>query len=638
MSKRPDGGSVVDHKPDSGSSPCKYNFSIDLNNKNLAHTIMIDLVGKGKRVLDVGCATGYLDRVLVEMGCVVTGLEANGEAAALARQYCEEVVNADVEQFDWKRTLGETRFDVILFGDVLEHLKDPGSVLRAARDFLSPEGYVVASIPNVAHASVRIQLLQGVFQYRSLGLLDETHLRFFTFHSIKEMFDRAGYVIVDMRRVKLGPFDTEFNLQCDGVPQGVLEYVLEDPEATTYQFVCRAHATNQPIALSFELKDVQKELSSAQGRIDTLTAGLKETKDLLAETKQQLAKKEEALAEKEETLAEKEETLAEARQRQERTDIEKKCILAERMRIEVEQIRHEVEVSRIYPSVDIVVVGYNSARFLTRLFESLSQSEYPRQKLTVTIVDNASVDDTEGVVNSSKPTLGFPVRYLRLPRNRGFAGGANVGARAGKAEYICVVNPDTEFYPDTLKELVAAVCKDPLIGIADARQVPHEHPKYFELATGETSWCSGACLLVRRSVIKEIGLFDAQFFMYCEDVDLSWRIWSAGYKCVYAPRARIVHHKEPRDYKPAVDYYYGVRNGFLMRLIYGGRPEIIRYYLDIRREIFGAQTDPLLRRQLWRAGLYHLPLIPHALWRRWKMPRKLSKWIRFCGWDYGEKR
>ena len=306
--------------------------------------------------------------------------------------------------------------------------------------------------------------------------------------------------------------------------------------------------------------------------------------------------------------------------------------------MEVEQIRHKVDIARACPFVDIVTVAYNSAFFLPRFFESFNRLEYPAGKLSLTVVDNASSDGTEALVNSLCATLEFPVRYIRLNKNIGFAGGANTGINAGKAEYVCIINPDTEFCPKTMKELVAAVNKDPLIGVVDAHQVPHEHPKYYDLTTGETSWCSGACCLIRRSVLEKIGLFDAQFFMYCEDVDLGWRVWSGGYKCVYAHKAHIVHHKNPRDYKPSTDYFYGVRNGLLMRVIYGGILDIIRYYSGIFHEILGAQPDPILRRYLWKAVLSHLRFLPHALWRRWKIPQAGSKWIKFYGWNYGENR
>src|SRR5262249_41448759 len=160
------------------------------------------------------------------------------------------------------------------------------------------------------------------------------------------------------------------------------------------------------------------------------------------------------------------------------------------------------------------------------------------------------------------------------------------------------------------------------------------HPKYYDSTTGETSWCSGACCLIRRSALEKVGLYDSKFFMYCEDVDLSWRFWGAGYKCVYAPRALLIHHKAPQDYRPGLDYFYGVRNGILMRLIYGTFQDIRDYYQDRLKEVRGGQSDAVLRSFLRKALLSHLRLLPHALVRRVTKPKGKSPWIRFCGVNY----
>ncbi len=108
------------------------------------------------------------------------------------------------------------------------------------RRVLAPGGYVVVSIPNVAHASVRLALLQGQFPYRDLGLLDATHLRFFTRSSLYEMLAQAGLAPADVRRTTAGPFETELQVRRGDVPQDVVDRVLQDPDATTYQFVLTA--------------------------------------------------------------------------------------------------------------------------------------------------------------------------------------------------------------------------------------------------------------------------------------------------------------------------------------------------------------------------------------------------------------
>jgi hypothetical protein len=110
---------------------------------------------------------------------------------------------------------------------------------------------VVASIPNIAHGSVRLALLQGEFRYRPLGLLDNTHLRFFTRASVEEMFENAGFLTTDMRRTTKGLFTTEIEVDGGLVPDEVVRLLQEDPEATTYQFVLTAkpyRGTESPVA------------------------------------------------------------------------------------------------------------------------------------------------------------------------------------------------------------------------------------------------------------------------------------------------------------------------------------------------------------------------------------------------------
>jgi 2-polyprenyl-3-methyl-5-hydroxy-6-metoxy-1,4-benzoquinol methylase len=218
----------------------RYDASVDLSNKNNSHTLIVELVGHGRRVLDVGASTGFLARVLTERGCAVTGIEIDPNSARQAEESCERVIVGNVEELDLGAELGEDTFDVLVFGDVLEHLKDPRAALERFKPFLNPGGHAVASIPNIAHGSVRLALLQGEFRYRPLGLLDNTHLRFFTRESGEEMFEGAGFLITDLRRTTQGLFTTEIEVDGGMVPDDVVRLLQEDPEAMTYQFVLAA--------------------------------------------------------------------------------------------------------------------------------------------------------------------------------------------------------------------------------------------------------------------------------------------------------------------------------------------------------------------------------------------------------------
>ncbi|MFP5375590.1 MAG: methyltransferase domain-containing protein [Acidimicrobiia bacterium] len=218
----------------------KYEAEIDLRNTNTSHTLLVELVGRDRRVLDVGCAAGDLGRALRRRGCRVAGVELDPAAAEAARSALDEVLTGDVGELDLVGHFGKESFDVVVLGDVLEHLPDPVAALRRLQPLLAPEGSVVASIPNVAHGAVRLALLAGRFDYRPLGLLDSTHLRFFTRASVYETFREAGLVPVDVRRTTAGVFETEIGVRREDYDQGVVDAVEGDPESTTYQFVLRA--------------------------------------------------------------------------------------------------------------------------------------------------------------------------------------------------------------------------------------------------------------------------------------------------------------------------------------------------------------------------------------------------------------
>jgi 2-polyprenyl-3-methyl-5-hydroxy-6-metoxy-1,4-benzoquinol methylase len=145
--------------------------------------------GQGRRLLDVGAADGLLSRHLTERGWKVTGIEADPAMAAAGAAHCERMLAADLNR---GVPALDGLFDAIVCGDVLEHLVDPATVLRALVGALAPDGDVIVSVPNVAHLWVRLSLLAGRFKYADRGILDRTHLRFFTRRSLDELLTAAG--------------------------------------------------------------------------------------------------------------------------------------------------------------------------------------------------------------------------------------------------------------------------------------------------------------------------------------------------------------------------------------------------------------------------------------------------------------
>jgi methionine biosynthesis protein MetW len=157
--------------------------------------ILLEWIGEGKRVLEVGCSTGYISRLLVERKCDVTGVEIDPAAAERARSRCREVLVLDLNSPLWVRSLVGRTFDVVLLADVLEHLVDPWRVLREMAGSLEAGGSLVISLPNVVHWVTRLKILLGQFNYESMGTLDHTHLRFLTVKTARELIQSSGYRI-----------------------------------------------------------------------------------------------------------------------------------------------------------------------------------------------------------------------------------------------------------------------------------------------------------------------------------------------------------------------------------------------------------------------------------------------------------
>ena len=213
-----------------------YAVAIDLGNPNTSHTQVVDLVGEDKRVLDVGCWSGDLGRVLMSRRCTVSGLEIDPEAAALAAQVLHRVVVADLDTAPLSSHFEAGSFDVVVFADVLEHLKDPAAVLRDAQQLLAPGGRVVISLPNVSHGSVRLHLLQGRWETTDTGLLDRTHIRFYTRTGLLDLLQEAGYVAEDLRGTLADPLSVEVGVDGESLPEDVVEWVRNQPDALVYQF------------------------------------------------------------------------------------------------------------------------------------------------------------------------------------------------------------------------------------------------------------------------------------------------------------------------------------------------------------------------------------------------------------------
>ena len=164
-----------------------------------SHRILIDLLRRygrrGGTLLDLGAAGGELGAAVRDHFRRTIGFEYDVDRIADLRGRFDQVVVADLETV--KRLPART--DAIVLADIIEHLRDPASLLACARESLAADGNLFISVPNIANITVRLGLLFGIFEYRDRGILDATHLRFYTMRTIKREIERAGFRITAIR-------------------------------------------------------------------------------------------------------------------------------------------------------------------------------------------------------------------------------------------------------------------------------------------------------------------------------------------------------------------------------------------------------------------------------------------------------
>jgi len=172
-------------------------YDVHLNAPQEVARMLADLVPMGSRVLDVGCGTGSVSRIIADTrNARIIGIEPDSHRAAAARACGLEVYQ---ELFTPSIVQRLEPFDVILFADVLEHVADPSSFLQFAHRALLPGGRVVASVPNVAHWTVRLDLVRGRFDYQPTGIRDATHLRWFTADTVRSLFETNGLRVISLQ-------------------------------------------------------------------------------------------------------------------------------------------------------------------------------------------------------------------------------------------------------------------------------------------------------------------------------------------------------------------------------------------------------------------------------------------------------
>ncbi len=216
----------------------KYDVPLDLDhNANLNE--LVKQIRPNSVVMEFGPSTGRLTAYLKnKLNCQVYIVEIDKEAFDICKQYSVNGVCDDIETYTWKKMAQGVVFDYVIFADVLEHLKNPRHLIEELKDFIDEKTRILVSVPNITHNAVVLQLLNQRFDYQNTGLLDNTHIHFFTKETIKEMFEEAGYNMVSWNGTVAEPYNTELKMNFEHLPQSVIDYLSTRDYGNLYQIIC----------------------------------------------------------------------------------------------------------------------------------------------------------------------------------------------------------------------------------------------------------------------------------------------------------------------------------------------------------------------------------------------------------------
>lgn len=225
------------------------------------------------------------------------------------------------------------------------------------------------------------------------------------------------------------------------------------------------------------------------------------------------------------------------------------------------------------PEIDISIVTFNSKKWVDGFIQSLLALDYPKSLLNLRFIDNGSTDETISRLEGYRAILvehGFQMEVHQQP-NLGYGGGHNRAIQLGNAPFCLITNIDLTFHPDSLRKVISTAISDAKSTAAwELRQIPYEHPKFYDPVTGLTNWNSHACIVFRRSSLIKAGLYDETLFMYGEDVELSYRLRSKGFHLRYCPAAVVNHfsYDHAGQIKP-IQYSGSTFANLYLRMKYG---------------------------------------------------------------------
>jgi GT2 family glycosyltransferase/glycosyltransferase involved in cell wall biosynthesis/SAM-dependent methyltransferase len=659
---------------------------LDLSDCNSSRTMMIELAGEGKTVLEIGTSTGYMSRVLKERGNTVVGVEVDPRAASIAKQYCDRLLNADIESLLLGDTLEKNYFDVVILGDVLEHLKWPDKVIEQLKSHLRPGGYLVVSMPNVAHGDVILNLFAGKFPYHDSGLLDITHLRFFGLEDVVKLFDSAGYQICNLRTVRVDVGCTETSPDLSAVPEELILGVKSLPHANIYQFVFkafRADECREPLQLeevglkgSFEAFTTEvRRLRAENSRLDAYLARLQpefEEKAAWAnELNAELSQAQSTIRETEFKVRNLQSKIEEWSALWSKATRWKRALVFSMLAPLDWMVGIVIVAAELFGRVlrrigrrkvpliappdsnrcSIVIVTWEGKDLLAESLPPLLKAvRFHGGEHEIVVVDNASTDGTEEFLRNHFPE----VRVIRNLHNEYFSGGNNLGVREAKNDVIVLLNNDMTVHEDFLAPLLEGFREPDVFAVASQVFLADPHKPREE--TGKTRatfngcdldwkhdsispsdeeqkyvpvfWGHGGAVALDRQKFLWLGGFDRLYDpFYVEDADLSYQAWKVGWQCLLAVNSKVIHKHRSSTKRFGTQFTAQIvrRNHELfIWKTFGDLPKLLKHFLRaFRRRIQRAGVPGIGIRAELRPLLGAAKRLPGVVSRR----LRLARWV-----------
>ncbi|MHB1696715.1 MAG: glycosyltransferase [bacterium] len=542
---------------------------IDLSNKNSAPSIIADLVADNSIVLDVGCSHGLLGKWLkINKNCIVYGIDNDANVLNFAKQKSQydDVFLIDLDNstgVDFKRfnELQEI-FDYIILADVLEHLKNPVDALLMLAKKLRPYSNFLISILNIANIDIILNLIEGRFNYNEFGILDNTHLRFFTKKSFIDLINSIN----ESNALNEFKFQLDFITSTTYLSDFVKKIVAEKP--VLYNLLKSSNPGIDVLQNIFSLIKVKKEdrvfNSSHKENIKPI--------DKIYATLEELIKISEDYEQDKDNIVKMFKIIDEqnAYVLQQVAEQSSKFVDNNLCRLDIFPIEDNInDIDTLFfpkfdnPSVSIIISVHNKWAYTYNCLKSILHNTKDIS-YEVIVGDNLSADETPQLFKEKIKN----VNYYRNNQDLGYLRNCNYASTFAHGKYICLLNNDIQVTSGWLNEMVRCfrIWKD--VGLVGSKLIfpdgrlqeaggivwrdasawnygRFSNPNDSEYNYAhEADYCTGACIVIESELFNKFGGYDNIYIpAYYEDTDLAFKVRSAGRKVIYNPYSMIVHYE-----------------------------------------------------------------------------------------------